>query len=194
MKNFLILFTILGSIIYISACDQRYTPKPTGYPRIDLPPHEYQQLKGDHPYTFEFSKYARSQPHRSEFAKEHWIDIKYPRFNATIQVTYKKIDKNTDDFDEMIMDSHKLASKHQIKAHSIESKKIKSKTGKDGILFRLKGDVPSQFQFYMSDTTKNFVRGALYFNTATKNDSLAPVIDYVKKDIVHMLNTLEWKK
>lgn len=184
---------VLWFVLLISSCKEHYTPKPTGYPRIDLPPHEYRQLKEDHPYTFAYSRHATAQPHQSKFAKKHWIDITYPRFNATIQVTYKDINAKKDEFEEMIMDSHKLASKHQIKAHSIESKKIRTAKGHTGILFRLQGDVPSQYQFYVTDTSRHFLRGALYFNTARKNDSLAPVIDYIREDMMHMLNTFEWK-
>ena len=57
----------------------------------------------------------------------------------------------------------------------------------------LEGEVPSQFQFHITDSTDHFLRGALYFKTATKNDSLAPAIEFLKSDIIHLLNTLEWK-
>jgi gliding motility-associated lipoprotein GldD len=70
---------------------------------------------------------------------------------------------------------------------------IKTSNGKTATIFQLEGEVPSQFQFHITDSTEHFLRGALYFRTATKNDSLSPVINYMKEDIMHMLNTLEWK-
>jgi len=57
----------------------------------------------------------------------------------------------------------------------------------------LEGEVPSQYQFHVSDSAKHFLRGALYFKTATQNDSLRPVIDYIKQDVRHLLETLEWE-
>ena len=57
----------------------------------------------------------------------------------------------------------------------------------------LSGQVPSQVQFYTTDMAQHFLRGALYFNTATQNDYLAPVIAFIKEDIIHMIQTLEWK-
>jgi gliding motility-associated lipoprotein GldD len=60
-------------------------------------------------------------------------------------------------------------------------------------VFELSGQVPTQIQFYVTDSTKHFIRGALYFETASKNDSLLPVIKYIGNDIVKMLKTLKFK-
>jgi gliding motility-associated lipoprotein GldD len=95
---------------------------------------------------------------------------------------------------DLVEDARKLTGKHQIKAYAIEEAEIKTPTGDVASVFELEGEVPSQFQFYVTDSTKHFLRGALYFRTATQNDSLAPVIEFVKKDIVHLLNTLKWQK
>jgi hypothetical protein len=46
----------------------------------------------------------------------------------------------------------------------------------------------------MTDSSRHFLRGALYFNTRVNNDSLAPAIEYMKKDIMHLINTMDWKK
>ena len=81
-----------------------------------------------------------------------------------------------------------------IKASGIEESVIKTPSGKTVAVYELEGEVPSQFQFYLSDSTKHFLRGALYFRTATKNDSLAPVIEFIKKDIIHLLNTCQWQE
>lgn len=94
----------------------------------------------------------------------------------------------------MLDDSYKLATRHNIKAHAIEEKKLRLKSGLEASLIDLSGEVPSQVQFITTDSTKHFLRGALYFNTATENDSLQPVIQYIRKDILHLLNTLKWRK
>jgi len=95
-------------------------------------------------------------------------------------------------FAQLIDDAYKLTAKHQVKAYSIEETLINTPAGMQVIVIELSGEVPSQFQFYATDTTTHFLRGALYFQTATKNDSLAPVIDYMKVEVMHLLNTLKW--
>ncbi|MHA6249791.1 gliding motility lipoprotein GldD [Pontibacter sp. CAU 1760] len=176
----------------IVSCEAEYTPKPKGYNRIDLPETAYKPLQEAHPYTFEVSEHAKVRPDSSGIAQPHWINIIYPTLGANVQLTYKAI-SGEKMLNDLMEDARKLTAKHQIKAYAIEESQIKTPTGNVASVFELEGEVPSQFQFYVTDSTKHFLRGALYFRTATQNDSLAPVIEYVKKDIVHLLNTLKWQ-
>ena len=186
------VFLWIGLAVSVVACGAEYTPKPKGYNRIDLPAQTYQQLQEEHPYTFEFSQHAKIRPDSSSIAQPHWINVLYPRLGANVQLTYKDINNNDKMLNDLIEDARKLTGKHQIKAYSIEETEVKTPSGAVASIFELEGEVPSQFQFYVTDSTKHFLRGALYFRTATQNDSLAPVIEFVKKDIIHMLNTLKW--
>ncbi|MDX5423209.1 MAG: gliding motility lipoprotein GldD [Hymenobacteraceae bacterium] len=176
------------------ACSAEYTPKPKGYNRIDLPLQTYQQLQEEHPYTFEVSKHAKIRPDSSGIAQPHWINIIYPSLGANVQLTYKDINNSQQMLNDLVEDARKLTSKHQIKAYAIEETEVRTPAGDVASVFELEGEVPSQFQFYVTDSTDHFLRGALYFRTATQNDSLAPVIEFVKKDIVHLLNTLKWRE
>jgi len=175
------------------ACGSEYTPKPKGYNRIDLPQQAYKQLPDDHPYTFEMSQSAKVRPDSSLLAEPHWINLLYPGLGANVQITYKPLNNDQKKLNDLIEDSRKLTGKHQIKAYGIEEAEIRTPEGDVASVFELTGEVPSQFQFYVTDSTTHFLRGALYFKTATQNDSLAPVIEFVKKDIIHLLNTLKWK-
>ena len=186
-------YGLILPLFFLLSCSEDYLPKPKGYNKIDLPPHSFQELKEDHPYVFEYSKSAVITKDESAIAEPHWINVFYPEFHAYIQLTYKKIKGKIENLDEHIDDSHKLAGKHNIKAYSIEEGVVKTPNGYTATVFELTGEVPSQFQFYVTDSTSNFLRGAIYFLTATKNDSLAPVIEYMKYDAMHMVNTLEWK-
>jgi gliding motility-associated lipoprotein GldD len=186
-------FMWLGLALSMIACGAEYTPKPKGYNRIDLPEQTYQTLQEDHPYTFEYSSHAKIRPDSSMIAQPHWINILYPQLGANVQLTYKDINNNQQMLNDLVEDARKLTSKHQIKAYAIEETEVRVPSGDVAAVFELEGEVPSQFQFYLTDSTKHFLRGALYFRTATQNDSLAPVIDFIKKDIIHMLNTLKWK-
>lgn len=191
MKKFLPALFLL--FIFLCACEEEFSPKPRGYNRIDLPAHEYKKLEEDHPYTFEHSVHAKVLKDTSLIAEPHWIDLYYPQFRSNVQITYKSLKTDKENLKEHIKDAFKLKEGHLKKAYSIDEAVIRTKTGKTAMIFELQGEVPSQFQFYITDSTSHFLRGALYFRTATKNDSLAPVIQYMKEDILHLLNTLEWK-
>ncbi|KAA9325415.1 gliding motility lipoprotein GldD [Adhaeribacter soli] len=190
-KSFPLVFSAF-SLLFFSACEPEYTPKPKGYNRIDLPEPKYQPLKEKHPYYFEYSAYAKTLRDSSGISEPHWINVYYPRHKANVQLTYKAINNDPKTFYALVEDARKLTSKHEIKAYGIEEAQLKTPKGLTAFVFELEGEVPSQFQFYVSDTTRHFLRGALYFRTATANDSLAPVIEFIKKDVIHMLNTLEW--
>lgn len=180
--------------LWLGACKQKFLPKPKGYNRIELPEHAYRELPDSLPYSFEFSQHAKILPDSSWMAEHYWINLYYPKLKANIQLTYKPIRSREDLLKEYLQDAYRLTTKHQIKAYAIDESIIRTPEGETAVVAELSGEVPSQFQFFVTDSTKHFLRGALYFKTATKNDSLAPVIEYVKKDIIHILNTLEWKK
>lgn len=170
-----------------------FTPKPKGYNRIDLPPHRYRTLTPGHPYSFEYSQYAKVLRDSSYLAQPDWLNVYYPALHANVQITYTNVVRNRQLYNKMMEDARKLTGKHQIKATSIEEKILRTPNGMRASVFELAGEVPSQFQFYTTDSTTHFFRAALYFRTATANDSLAPVIEYVKYDMVQLLNTLKYK-
>lgn len=178
--------------IVLSSCQQDYSPKPLGYNRLELPIPSYSSLPDSLPYTFEYSKHARLLDDTSAISEKYWIEIYYPDLKANVHITYKRI-KNKQLLKEFLDDSYTLTAKHQIKAYAINEVISKTPKGKTAVIAELEGEVPSQFQFTITDSAKNFLRGALYFNTKVANDSLAPAIDYMKKDIMHMINTLDWK-
>ena len=179
--------------ILIWSCGRNpYLPKPKGYNRIDLPAHEYTALADSFPYQFEYSKHAKILKDSSWITERYWIDIFYPAMDANIQLTYKPIKNKAELMQEYLSDSYKLTSQHNVKAYAIDEKVLELPNGDFASFTELEGEVPTQLQFHVSDSTAHFLRGALYFKTATKNDSLAPVIRYLKEDALHLLETLEW--
>ncbi len=180
--------------ILLGSCTKNYLPKPRGYNRIDLPEQTYQQLPDTFPYAFEFSKHAKIFRDSSWIAEKYWIDLFYPQMVANVQITYKPVKGSKKLLEEYINDTYKLTSKHQIKAYAIDESIVQTPSGKTAVIAELSGEVPSQFQFFCTDSVKHYLRGALYFRTSLKNDSLAPAIEFIKKDIMHMINTLEWNE
>jgi len=189
MKN----LTIILAIVLLSACGETtYLPKPKGYNRIDLPPHEYVSLSDTFPYQFEISKYVTVVRDKSWITERYWIDLKYEGMGANIQLTYKPVKHNDKLVQEYISDSYKLTSQHNVKAYAIDEKILELPNGDFASFTELEGEVPTQLQFHVTDSANHFLRGALYFQVATKNDSLAPVIQYIKEDALHLLTTLRW--
>jgi gliding motility-associated lipoprotein GldD len=180
-------------IFQLSSCQHEFLPKPTGYNRLVLPVASYQSLPDTLPYDFEYSVHSKILPDTSRIRGPFWIEIYYPELKSNIHITYKKVFNNEQLLKEFVDDSYRLASKHQIKAYAIDEVIVKTPSGKTAVVEEIQGEVPSQFQFTMTDSTAHFIRGALYFNTKVQNDSLAPAIEYMKKDIMHLINTLEWR-
>ena len=186
---------VLAALLLLAACSSApdFTPKPKGYNRIDLPAHRYRLLPAGHPYEFEYSTQAVIKRDSSYMAQPHWLNVYYPKLHANVQITYMDVQRDRRLYNRMMEDARKLTGKHEIKATAIDERILKTPSGMRASVFELSGEVPSQFQFYTTDSTRHFFRGALYFRTATANDSLAPVIEYVKTDIVHLINTLRYK-
>jgi gliding motility-associated lipoprotein GldD len=189
-----ILMAVLSTSLWFLLRRDVYVPKPPGHPRIILPSHEYTPLPGYFPYSFEVSKHAIVTQDNSPKAEKYWINIYYPAFEAVIQLTYKPVKNSPKLLREYCSDAYKLTAKHQIKASAIEEKSFTTQQGYTVIMAELRGQVPSQVQFYTTDGTHHFLRGALYFNTASQNDYLEPVIAFIRNDIMHMLHTLAWQE
>lgn len=177
----------------LSSCQTEYRPKPKGYNRLILPPATYQATPDSLPYFFEYSTFATLKKDTSQVSEKDWVEVWYPSLHATVHITYKKLDGSLSQLKEYLNDAYILTAKHQIKAYAIEESVSKTPSGKTAIIAEIDGEVPSQFQFTLTDSSKNFLRGALYFNVKVQNDSLRPAIDYVKKDVMHLINTVSWK-
>ena len=194
-KNNLVMFIFFAlAFFYILSCGTRYLPKPKGYNKITLPKHDYYPINDSFPFSFEVSKMAEVKKSSIFKNEPYWVDLLYNDYGAQINITYKEVKSSKNNLSEFINDTYKLINKHQIKASAIKETIIQTPSNKKATIIELSGEVPTQFQFHITDSNKHFLRGALYFNTATKNDSLAPVIDYIKVDIIHLINSLKWNE
>ncbi|GHU86009.1 gliding motility lipoprotein GldD [Bacteroidia bacterium] len=189
MKKYLIF--ILISIILV-ACEETYTPKPHSFYRIELPAKDYQQLVSKYPFTYEYPKYAEFVPFEQE-GEKYWHNIDFSQYNATINMSYRSLKKNK--LSECIADALTFVSKHEQKARGIFEKEYTFPEGNVyGVVYDIKGtNVASTYQFFLTDSVNHFVRGALYFMETPNNDSLEPVINFLKTDIDRLVKTFEWK-
>lgn len=194
--NFIAIAILLASL-YSSCSDENYTPKPKGYPRIVLPEKKYQKYSGLQPFTFEYPEYATVQVDSANATRNevnpNFINIYFKTLNARLHLSYKQITKNTS-FDQLMEDAYFLTFKHSIKAEAIDRVNLYVKPGVGGQMFVVSGNAASANQFYLTDSTQHYIRGALYFYCPPNADSLLPVQRFIQKDIDHFIQTFDWKK
>ncbi len=177
------------ALLLLSSCGEDPVPKPRGWPRIDLPPVSYTQY-ADEVIAAETPTYARMVPRRGD-ERMHWYDMRFAGQRATAHLTWSRIDGN---LPQLIEDAHEFKRKHEAKAARIGNERmLRDSSRVFGSLFAVEGDVASPFVFYLTDSTDNFLYGALYFDARPNADSLAPVTARLRDDLRHFAATLEWR-
>ncbi len=196
LKFFFLLLT--AYCFLLSSCgndnDDIVIPKPLAYYRIDLPEKKYSLFNDKCPFQFEYpSNYGIVLPDSDLNAEPCWKNIFYPKFKAEINLSYKSIDK-AHPLEKYLDDSWTLATRHEVKASGMPEIPVKRDSAKVfGLIFEIEGNAASNLQFYLTDSTHHFVRGALYFYAKPNYDSLSPVINFLKKDVEHMITTFKWQ-
>jgi len=196
-NNILMLLIYSGMLI---GCREVPVPKPRGYFRIDLPERKYTSFRGSSkelqdllPLSFEYPVYGEISSGSDYKYEPGWFNIDFPFYKATIHLTYKDV---RNDLEELIEQSYRMNVKNHIsKADAINEEIFENPDkGVYGILYDLKGNTATALQFFVTDSVKHFLRGSLYFSAEPNADSLAPLIDFFRKDILHLIETLEWKQ
>jgi gliding motility-associated lipoprotein GldD len=215
-RQLLLTLSILCLFSLLTSCNSVYTSKKKGYFEIKFPERKYQTFeKAGVPYTFEYPVYANIIQDSTYFDNDpespFWYNIDFPTFNGRIFLSYKKIggkalykikqpngqykdSTGTNVFDKMIADAFNLTNKNEAVSNSIKDSLMHTPNGLTGIYFRVGGNAATAKQFLLTDTTTNFIRGALYFDVTPNADSLKPVQDFLQKDIEHIINTFRWVK
>lgn len=191
IKNKTTLFFFLILVFFLTGCSENYTPKPRGYFRITFPEKSYKKFESNAPYQFEIPEYSVMLKYSSDKDETWWYNLVFPEMKGTVHISYRNIKGNLNEY---IEDSRSLVYKHTIKADAINEQTFINGDKKIyGVLYEIKGNAASPYQFFVTDSTKHFLRGALYFNVYPNKDSLAPVFNFVKKDIIHLMESVEWK-
>lgn len=189
MRKIFFLFVLM---ISLAACDEEYTPKPRGYFRIDLPEKKYDVYESHCPVQFEAPAYSKIQVFSDHTSADScWFNVLFPRNNARIYCTYLPVHNN---IMELADDAYQFAFKHEMKADGIQRTYIEDTTRNVfGIIYDIQGEAASQVQFFLTDSVQHYLRGALYFDNKPNQDSLAPVLAFIREDILHLTQTLQWK-
>ncbi|MCK0130076.1 gliding motility lipoprotein GldD [Flavobacteriaceae bacterium F08102] len=169
------------------SCEEDPIPKPKAFLRLSYQEATYQPTTANCPYSFEVSSEATANS-----LKNCWMNIKYPKLKATINLTYRPVENN---LNELLMEAEKLTYNHAIKADGISTQPFVNTTDrKFGALSEVTGNAASPLQFHLTDSTDHFITGAVYFAVRPNFDSILPAIKYIEKDVIHMMESLQWKK
>jgi len=192
-----VLIALFSGVLFLTACNSPYTTKNKGYSKLSFPVKSYQVFnQRTAPYSFEYPRYAiideNVNEQRTGLQKGKWLNIRFPGQEATIYISYIAIQAKQ--LDTLINDAYTFANNHNNRASSIADSVFKNKQGVEGIFFTIGGEVATPYQFFVTDSTHHFFRGALYYDATPNQDSLAPVNAFLLKDIQHILNTFRWKK
>lgn len=190
------MFLCIGVVALLNSCEESFTPRPKAYPKVHYPERHFVSMKNSLPYSFDYNSAAIIVPDTNFFGEKpenpYWINVFYPELNAVIHISYKEINaKNT--FNSLLEDAFMLSFKHTVKAETIDKANLHPTPSIGGQLFKVSGDAASAYQFFLTDSSKHFIRGALYFNCEPNADSLAPVTQYIYEDLTKMLKTFRFK-
>lgn len=191
MRN---LCMMLFAAVVLTSCLQPWVPKPHAYFRIDFPQKEYVAYQGDCPFEFNQPYYSEVVPDQSRNAEPCWLNMNFIPYNATLHLTYKPIGEDFR-FEDLQNDSRRFVMNHTIKAQEIMENPIhKTEEKVHGILYTLSGNTATSLQFYVTDSSQHYLRGALYFNSHTNADSIAPVLNFLTEDVLELISSLRWTK
>lgn len=172
------------------SCQDVNVPKPKAYLSLEYPNANYQNIEPQLPFTFDKNKLSTVET-ISKNKKKLGLNLNYPSLNATVYLTYNTLNNNLKNY---ISEAESITQKHSKIAREVSERVFKNEqTNVYGKLFDLKGPVASQIQFFVSDTKKHFISGALYFSARPNYDSIFPAVDYVKNDVIRIMESLQWK-
>ena len=209
MKKLAILICLIAL-----ACNSPFTPKPRGYFRIDMPERKYRLFdEPGFPYSFEYPVYGEIGRDSSIFDESpdnpYWINIDFPQFAGRVYLSYKTVGGNSvyklkgpggyrdsvvrNTFEGLRDEAFRMSFKHSLKASSIDDSLFRTANGISGVYFSVGGNAATANQFFVTDTSRHFLRGALYFDASPNSDSLAPVNAFLREDLRHIISTFRWK-
>ena len=190
-----VLFLLTG----LAACDEYVpVPKPRAFPKVVYPEKAYAPFDQTYcHFTFDMPKYAVVEHDTTFFGEKPksdcWFNISVPDLNAKVYCSYYPVTSRAR-LDELVQDAFTMAQKHNIKANYIEEIPVHRQAAKvHGIVFSIDGAAASSYQFFLTDSTRNFLRGALYFNGQIQPDSMAPVLSFMKQDVNRLVESLKWQ-
>lgn len=191
MMRRLYMISCMGLLL---SCNADYSPKPKAYHRIAFPDKQYSLIIVDGcPFEFEIPSYSILTNDLGKNSKPCWKNVDFKAYNARLHLSYFTISSQAP-LSQLTEDARSFVFKHTSKATAIDQQTIETPQHQlYGLKYNIQGNTASNFQFYVTDNETHYLRGALYFNEKPNLDSIQPVLDFLKSDINHLINTIRWK-
>ncbi|MFA6806459.1 MAG: hypothetical protein WCR29_03480 [Bacteroidales bacterium] len=196
MQKRFFLLAILVGVLFISCSDDKNSaPKPKAYFRLDIPKPTYQKFDTlGFPFVFQYPNYGVVERTEQRFDNKNWFNINYPDYGCKLYISFVNLSPKTT-LGNLVNDSYNMTKEHDKFSSGVIERAYSNEESKVyGYVFDIKGTkVVSPYQFYITDSSRYFLRGALYFEINPNNDSLSPIIERVTQDLDYMISTFEWK-
>lgn len=183
-------------ITTLAACtDAPPVPKPKTYLRLEVPKPQYLHYEApDLPFAFDYPDYGEIVPLKSDRKTDKWFNILFNRYGFEANVSYIPIRSDTS-LAYMVNDCYTFLDKHKkFSSGIVEREYADGENRVYGTAFEIKGsEVVSPYQFYLTDSSRHFVRVALHCQSAPNNDSLAALIERIETDLDHLITSIRWK-
>ena len=193
MNKALKVILVINTIVVLMSCGNDTVPKPKAMLRLDYPTPLYESINTELPFLFEKNKLSNSIGKIRSLQGQNslGLEVVYPSLKGTIFLTYKKVEGNLNNY---LLDAQNITQTHTIKADEIiEQPYVNPEDNVFGMFYEIGGNAASQSQFYVTDSINHFLTGSLYFYVKPNYDSILPAADYLKKDIQHIMETIQWK-
>lgn len=190
MGKVILIAAFLFMLISCGTNEENAIPKPKGFMRLNIPQAKNIIYSSACPFEFEYPDFFKIEEVKDKNQK-CWFNLTMPSLNGKIHFTYSDLDNNLARF---IEDARGYAYKHSAKAQYINERIFANPNNNAyGIMYEIGGNAASSCQFFVTDSTQHFLRGALYFNNVPNADSIKPINDYVLSAIQHLIETTRWK-
>ena len=192
LKTISLFLLTVCTMVLLQSCQSDPVPRPRGYFRIELSEKALKQVEAPCGIKFDLPKYAGIERLQGAGKDTCWFNVYAPRYNARLHLSFIEVDNN---LQSLVEDAYQFAFQHEQKANAITRTPIVSNDGQSsGLLYDLTGNVASPVQFFVTDSSKHFIRGGLYFQNLPNEDSLAPVVEYLREDVIKIMKTIQWKE
>ncbi len=184
------IFILVVLPVSLFSCGSEVLPKPKGMLRLDYPAAKYREVILPCAYSFEKNDFAELRKVRRN--RKCWYNLEYNKLRATLYISYYEVSNN---LDSLLRDAQNLTQEHVIKADGIlQEPYVDPENKMYGMFYEVTGNAASQSQFYLTDSTRHFIVGSIYFKVKPNYDSILPAANYLRNDMKHLMETIRWRE
>lgn len=183
-------------VVVLSGCSvgdksgETAVPRRHAYPRIDVPDSAFTFIEtGYNGMQLSLNDATEYALHSSDDGTSNFIDVDYPGLNAAIYFTITPVERATLPD---VIDNRLERVSLNLGGADAELLEFDSPAGFENKVFVSRADISTPVQFIATDGETTVISGTSFLKdaSAANADSLAPVVNMLRRDILHSLKTL----